>query len=309
MYQMQVRIREFEDKVADLYAAGRVPGFVHLSTGQEAVAAGACLALQRGDVISTNHRGHGHCIAKGGDPKRMMAEIFGRQEGYCLGVGGSMHIADLDLGILGANGVVGASIAIATGAAFAFQVLSNRHVAVCFFGEGATNSGAFHESLNLAALWKLPVVFICENNGYAELTPESVHRAHGSVAERAAAYGISNSTIDGTDAVVVYQHVYAAAEACRGGLGPVLVEATTNRWRGHFEGDLQTYRPAGEVDSIRLRDPVKVLAGRLTESNWADQQWFDTVRYEAIKEIESAIQFAEEGSPLDFEKLPGLVYA
>ncbi len=250
LYRTMLRIRRFEETASRLFAEGKLPGFIHLSIGQEAVAAGACAALHPDDVIAANHRSHGHCLAKGANPCRMMAELFGRREGYCQGVGGSMHIADLDQGILGANGIVGASIVIATGAAFGFQVRREKRVAAAFFGDGAANEGAFHEALNLAALWRLPAVYICENNGYGEMTPEAVHRAGPGIAARAAAYGIVGKVVDGTDALGVYQAVSEAVSSCRDGRGPVLLEARTNRWHGHFEGDRQAYRPAGELEAI-----------------------------------------------------------
>ncbi len=308
LYQTMLRIRVFEEAVGHLFTEGKLPGFVHLSLGQEAVAAGACAALRRDDVIATNHRGHGHCLAKGADPRRMMAELFGNQSGYSRGVGGSMHIADLDQGVLGANGIVGASILIASGAAFAFQVRHTDRVAVAFFGDGAANEGAFHEGLNLAALWRLPVIFLCENNGYAEMTPESVHHAGAGIAERGAAYGISGRTVDGTDALAVYDQMCDAVQRCRRGEGPVLLEAHTHRWRGHFEGDDQKYRSSAELEQVRQWDPIVKLSQQLLDRGWAERGWLDTVRSEIDHEIDAATTYGAAGSPLDFEAMMSQVY-
>jgi TPP-dependent pyruvate/acetoin dehydrogenase alpha subunit len=307
LYVVQLRIRRFEEQVASLFAAGRLPGFVHLSIGQEAVAAGACAALRQDDAIATNHRGHGHCLAKGGEPRRMMAELFGSRDGYCSGVAGSMHIADLDRGILGANGIVGAGILIATGAGLSFRNQGGDRVALAFFGDGAINGGAFHEGLNMAALWRLPVVYLCENNGYAELTPASVHTAGPGLAARAAAYGMASHRVDGTDALAVYDAVYAAAESCRRGDGPVLVEAVTNRWHGHFEGDQQAYRTSEELAGIRQQDPVARLRAQLESEGWADEAWFSSVEKEAQREITDSVTFAESGTSLELGEMLALV--
>lgn len=308
LYGTEVRIRRFEETVAQLFAQGRLPGFVHLSIGQEAVAAGACAALREDDVMATNHRGHGHCIAKGADPKRMMAELFGRREGYSGGVGGSMHIADLDRGILGANGIVGASILIATGAGLSCQVRRQGQVALAFFGDGAINEGAFHEGLNVAALWRLPVVYVCENNGYAEMTPAAVHSAGAGASARGAAYGVQTRVVDGTDALAVHDAVLEAATSARGGEGPCLVEARTNRWHGHFEGDQQGYRPPEELEAIRREDPIEILRRRLRDEGWADDAWMERVRREADEEMDGAMEYGAAGKPLAFAEMLSLVY-
>jgi acetoin:2,6-dichlorophenolindophenol oxidoreductase subunit alpha len=306
---MQVRIRRFEEEVARLFAEGRLPGFVHLSIGQEAVAAGACAALHDDDAIASNHRGHGHCLAKGGLPRMMMAELFGTRDGYCAGVGGSMHIADLERGILGANGIVGAGILIATGAGLSFQVEGSGRVALAFFGDGAMNEGAFHEGLNLAALWRLPVIYLCEHNGYAELTPSQVHTAGPGLGARAAAYGVDFESVDGSDALAVHKAVSAAADRCRAGLGPGLIEARTQRWHGHFEGDQQRYRSRDELTAIREQDPVARLGARLQGEGWADVAWMDQVAIEAEEEIRSAVEFGSAGEPLSSEEMLALVGA
>ncbi len=299
LYVTQLRIRRFEETVARLFAQGRLPGFVHLSIGQEAVAAGACAALRGDDVITSTHRGHAHCIAKGGDLGRMMAELFGGRDGYCAGLGGSMHIADLERGILGANGIVGAGIPIATGAAYAFQAQGMGRVALAFFGDGAVNEGAFHEGLNLAALWRLPVVYVCEDNGYAELTATDLHTAGPGVAARATAYGIRAEEVDGTDALAVHDVVARAAERCRAKEGPALVVARAPRWHGHFEGDPQRYRPVEELEEARRRDPVARLGRRLLAEGWADQGWLTSVTVDVEAEIAAAVAFAERSLPLE----------
>jgi acetoin:2,6-dichlorophenolindophenol oxidoreductase subunit alpha len=309
LYRTQVRIRRFEEEVARLFAEGRLPGFVHLSIGQEAVAAGACAALRDEDAIASNHRGHGHCLAKGGSPRRMMAELFGSRDGCCAGVGGSMHIADLERGILGANGIVGAGILIATGAGLSFQVEGSGRVALAFFGDGAINQGAFHEGLNLAALWRLPVVYLCENNGYAELTPSRVHTAGPGLAARAAAYAVGFQTVDGSDALAVHAAVAEAAEGCRAGSGPRLIEARTQRWHGHFEGDQQRYRSPDELTAIREQDPVARLGARLQAEGWADAAWRDAVATEAAEEMRAAVEFGAAGEPLSGAEMLALVGA
>jgi TPP-dependent pyruvate/acetoin dehydrogenase alpha subunit len=229
----------------------------------------------------------------------MLAELLGNAEGYCGGVGGSMHIADLSRGILGANGIVAAGLPIATGAAFAIKMQRRALVALAFFGDGAANEGAFHEALNLAALWKLPVVYLCENNRYAEMTPEAVHRAGATIAARGAAYGISGTVVDGTDVLAVYRAVVEAAGICRSGAGPVLLEAQTERWHGHFEGDAQKYRPAAELQQARARDPIQRLETHMRNAGWAEI-WFEEVRNEVVREWESALAFASAG------RAPGL---
>src|SRR5690606_23545711 len=229
-----------------LFAEGHIPGFLHLYLGQEAVAAGICVQLNKDDTITSTHRGHGHCIAKGVDVRRMMAELFGKSTGCCRGKGGSMHVAEVSLGILGANGIVGAGIPIAVGAALTAKIQGTGKIAVAFFGEGAAGTGYFHEGLNLAAVLKLPVGFVCESNQYAEFTPRSKHLPVETVASRAAAYGFPGVTVDGDDVLAVYAAFREAAARARGGEGPVLLECFTHRWSGHYEGDPQKYRPEGE---------------------------------------------------------------
>lgn len=260
LYRAMALIRHFEEAAGRLLASGELAGFLHLSIGQEAVAAGVCDALEQDDYITTTHRGHGHCIAKGARIDGMLAEIFARSTGYCGGRSGSMHVADPKVGILGANAIVGACIPIATGAAFASQVLGQRKVSVAFFGEGAVAEGVFHESLNLASLWRLPVLFVCENNAYAEMTPVAVHLAAPSVSNYAGPHRIPAECVDGNDVLAVREAALRAVDRAREGEGPTLLECRTYRWRGHFEGDAQRYRDKGEVAAWQERDPLLLLA-------------------------------------------------
>src|SRR5882672_2794849 len=240
-------IRAFEQRVSSLYRAAEIPGFIHTSLGQEAVAVGVCAALHDDDWIATTHRGHGHCLAKGADVDGAMAELFGKATGLCKGKGGSMHIADPRQGILGANAIVGASLPLATGAGLSSRLLGGDGVAVAFFGEGAVNQGTFHESVNLAAVWELPVVFVCENNGYAEFTDSRTMSRREGVAALGPAYGLRGTVVDGNDVEAVLGAAQDAVDSCRRGGGPRLLEAETYRWQGHYEGDPQTYKSAEEA--------------------------------------------------------------
>jgi 2-oxoisovalerate dehydrogenase E1 component len=283
-------IRRFEEAVRDLLQMGRLDGFVHLSIGHEAVAAGVCAALRPDDTISSTHRGHGHLIAKGGDLERMFAELFGRETGYCHGRGGSMHIADLKLGILGANGIVGGGIPLAVGAAFAHQRQGSDRVSVAFFGDGGVNQGAFHESLNLAAVWQLPAIFVCENNGYAASVPQVKHQRNPRIADRAIGYGMPGVTVDGNDALAVYEAAREAVERARSGGGPALIECKTYRHYAHA-GLRADERPADEVASWRERDPVLALT-RLYDELAGDREEIerriDTAIEQAIASAETA---------------------
>jgi TPP-dependent pyruvate/acetoin dehydrogenase alpha subunit len=261
------RIRAFEECVSRYFKEGQIPGFVHVSTGQEAVAAGVCGALARGDFITTNHRGHGHCIAKGADTTAMMAELFGRATGTCRGKGGSMHIADPRLGILGANGIVAAGLPIAVGAALAALRRGTGAVAVAFAGEGAVASGAFHEALTLAAVWRAPVLFVIENNRYAEFTDSEAMWWGAPVVERALAYGLQGAEqVDGNDVHLVRAAAERAIAACRAGSGPCLIEALTYRHHGHYEGDPARYREESELERWRQRDPLLIATRALQEA-------------------------------------------
>ncbi len=292
LFEVMALIRAFETRVSELYRDGDIPGFVHTSLGQEAIAAGVGAALREDDYLATTHRGHGHVVAKGADVDRMMAELFAKGTGLCHGKGGSMHVADPARGILGANAIVGASVPLAVGAALSSKLLRQGRVAVSFFGEGAVNQGAFHEAANLAAIWDLPVILVCENNVYAEFTDSRTMARVPSVAERAAAYGIAAVVVDGNDVEAVHRATLDAAERCRSGEGPVLIEAETYRWHGHYEGDAQPYKPEDESTAWRERDPL-LRAGRLlVERGEADEDEHERVRREARERIDQAVEAA-----------------
>jgi pyruvate dehydrogenase E1 component alpha subunit len=302
-------IRRFEEAVDDLFARGLMHGTMHLSIGQEASATGACLALREDDAITSTHRGHGHCIGKGADLVRMMAELLAKETGYCRGRGGSMHIADVETGNLGANGIVAGGIPIATGAALAFQLRGEDRVVACFFGDGATNEGAFHEAANLAAIWKLPVVFICENNKYGMSfsTEKSIAIEH--IAERAAAYGFPGVTVDGNDVVAVYEAVQSAVDRARAGDGPTLVESVTYRWKGHSKSDKNLYRTKDEIAEWRADDPIPdfeqkaVASGLLTESD------LDEIRSGVLQRMRDAVREANAAPDADPSDLLDAVFA
>lgn len=308
LHRMMLLIRAFEQKASALYREGSLPGFIHLSIGQEACAAGACAALEPGDWITSTHRGHGHCLAKGADPARMMAELFARVDGYSKGRGGSMHIADVARGVLGANGIVGQSVPLAVGAAWSAQVKKTGSVALAFFGEGASSAGAVHEAMNMAALWKLPVVFFCEANGYAELSPYEVHVPIESVATRAAAYGFPGMLVDGNDVAAVYDAVRRAAARARAGEGPSLIEARTLRWHGHYEGDPQTYKKAADKPGANLADPIVIFGERLRDFG-IDAAVEAEARAWAEAEVARAIAFAEASAAPGAAALLEDVYA
>jgi TPP-dependent pyruvate/acetoin dehydrogenase alpha subunit len=258
-----VLIRRFEERASQLRAAGLVPGFLHPCIGQEAVAVGVCAALGPNDVLTSTHRGHGHLLARGAGPAKMYAELFARVDGYNKAKGGSLHMIDAELGFLGANGIVGGGIPLATGAALQLHRRGAKAIAVSFFGDGATNEGSFHESLNLAALWKLPVLYVCENNLYGEFTRQDRHQVLRDVADRAASYGMPGAVVDGNDVLAVRRVAADAVSRARRGDGPTLIEAKTYRYRGHFEGDMARYRPAEEVAHWMARDPIELLWQRL----------------------------------------------
>lgn len=292
MYRQMWRIRAFEEQVVELYKRNLIRGSAHVYLGQEAVAVGVCAALEPGDLITSTHRGHGHCIAKGGDPKPMMAELLGKATGYCKGKGGSMHIADLSIGILGANGIVGGGLTIATGAALSCQYLENRKVVVCFFGDGAINQGPFHESANLAAIWKLPLVFVCENNVYALSTRVNEAVAIPDLAQRAVAYGFPGISVDGDDVLAVYEAAQEAVERARTGQGPSLIVARTYRWEGHMIGDPQLYRSKEEVEEHKKRGPIVRFRAKLLEMGILSEEEATAIREEARTEMREAVEYA-----------------
>jgi TPP-dependent pyruvate/acetoin dehydrogenase alpha subunit len=292
LFATMALVRAFETKVAELYRDGEIPGFVHTSLGQEAVAAGVGGALAEGDYVATTHRGHGHCLARGMEVDGMMAELFARGAGVCHGKGGSMHIADPSRGVLGANAIVGASLPLAVGAGLSSKRLAQGRVAVAFFGEGAVNQGAFHEAVNLAAIWDLPVLLVCENNIYAEFSDSRTLTRVPRVVDRCGAYGIEAETVDGNDVAAVYRLTQQAAERCRAGKGPFLIEAETYRWHGHYEGDSQPYKPDDEVASWRERDPLEVSTARLTAAGEASAQELQALREDAAKLVDAAVERA-----------------
>lgn len=293
MYEQMQTIREFEERAGKEFASGKVPGFVHLYAGEEAVAVGVCSNLTDDDFITSHHRGHGHCIAKGVDIREMVAELLGREAGACRGKGGSMHIADVHKGMLGANGIVGGGFPLATGAGLTAKTNGRGQVAVCFFGDGAANQGTFHESLNLAGIWQLPVIYVAENNGYAESTPVTYHMSCRDIAERAAGYHMPGVTVDGLDVLAVYEAASEAIARARRGEGPSLIECKTYRYHGHFEGDTITYRTKEEVDSYRARDPIQRLRSFMLEHGFATAQELDAIDQQVQEKIEDAWNFAE----------------
>lgn len=295
LYRRMVRIRRFEERVARLYAEGQIPGMVHLCIGQEATAVGVCAVLRPGDWISTTHRGHGHHIARGARLGPMFAELLGREGGVCHGRSGCLHLTDMSVGSLGAFGIVGASCIVAPGAALSAVLRGEDSVAVAFFGEGATGQGMFHEAVNLAAAWKLPVVFVCENNLYSEATPYAQVAPPVPVAERAAAYGIPGRQVDGNDVLAVRQAAAEAVARARAGEGPSLLECLTYRWRGHYEGDPETYRSPDEVEEWRNRCPIARLRAHLLEQG-VEAGVLDEIEVQVASEVEAAVEEAQ-GSP------------
>ena len=296
MYEKMRVIRAFEDKLHEFFAAGEIPGFVHLYAGEEAVAVGVTTALNPDDYVTSTHRGHGHCLAKDVDLNAMLAEIYGRTTGVCKGKGGSMHIADVSRGMLGANGIVGAGAPIAAGAALAAKLLKSGQVSVCYFGDGASNQGTLHESMNMAAIWDLPCIFVCENNGYAEATSPTYATKVENIADRAAGYGIPGVVVDGQNVIAVYAVARRAVQRARDGEGPTLIEAKTYRYYGHFEGDAMKYRTAEELDSYRQRDPLKVFREEIAPQAGISSEDLQTINAEADRRLQAAIQFAKSSS-------------
>ena len=288
-------IRKFEEGAEESYTRGLIHGTMHLSIGQEASAVGACMALGDADKITSTHRGHGHCVAKGANVSRMFAEFFGKESGYCRGRGGSMHIADVEKGNLGANGIVGGGLPIAVGAALSAKRLGTGAVTVCFFGDGANNEGAFHEALNMAAIWKLPVVFVCENNKYGMSTSTERSTAVRRIATRADAYAMPGVTVDGNDFSAVSEAMDAAVARARAGEGPSLVESMTYRWRGHSKSDRNRYRSKEEIADWMARDPIVRMADMLVEHGIATREEIAGLEAGADREIAEAIEFAKTG--------------
>ena len=312
LYMTMLRIRHFEDRIVYLYAHGEVPGLAHLYVGEEAVAAGVCATLRDDDYITSTHRGHGHVLAKGADPKYMMAELFGRKTGYCKGKGGSMHIADMEKGILGANGIAGGGLPIAVGAGWSAKWRRTDQVTACFFGDGASNNGTFHESLNLASLHKLPVIFVCENNLYGISVSQTKHQPITDVADRAVSYDMPGVVLDGNDVVAVFSATAEAVTRARAGGGPTLIECKTYRWRGHHEGDPnqgERYRTKDEIDTWKAKCPIELLAKKLTKGKSATKKKLRAIEKDVIAEIDAAVAFAKDSEFPDINDMYEDVYS
>jgi len=309
LYGKMLEIRFFEEKVFELYAQNLVPGTIHLYAGEEAVAVGVCSNLRQDDYITSTHRGHGHCIAKGADLKRTMAEILGKKTGYCKGKGGSMHIADFTIGMLGATAVVGAGLPIAVGAGLSVKLRKTDQVVACFFGEGASNQGTFHESINMASVWALPVIFVCENNLYAMGTRQSRVMNIQNIADRAIGYGIPGTVADGNDVLTVYEATQNAVERARKGEGPTLLECKTYRQKGHSRVDPARYRPKEEVEEWLAKDPIERLKTKLRESGVLTDSEIQQIEKEALDKVEEAVKFAVESSYPSSEEALEDIYA
>ena len=308
LHQMYI-IRAFEEKAEQLYTLGKIHGTMHLSIGMEASAVGAIAALRPDDLILSTHRGHGHCIAKGADLNRMVAEFMGKEAGYCRGRGGSMHIADVEGGNLGANGVVGGGIPIAVGVGLSLKMQKRDQIILCFFGDGAANLGPFHEALNMAAIWKLPVVYVCENNQYAMSFSVKKAFAIEHISDRAAAYGMPGTTVDGNDVLAVYQAVSQAVEQARAGAGHSLIENVTYRWRGHSKSDANRYRTREEIESWKQKCPIKRFRARLVKEKVLTEEDADQIEQEAYAAIDAAVAFAEASPEPTLETIEEGVYA
>jgi pyruvate dehydrogenase E1 component alpha subunit len=285
-------IRFFEEKIEEFFMQNMIGGTIHLYIGEEAVAVGACSALEKEDYIISTHRGHGHCIAKGGDSRKMMAEILGKETGYCRGKGGSMHVSDIEIGNLGANGIVGAGIPIATGAGLALKMQERKNVIVCFFGDGAANTGSFHEGINLASVYSLPVIFVCENNCYAISSSVDNTFCISNISDRAQAYGIPGISIDGMDVIGVYEAMVNAVARARKGGGPTFIECMTYRFKGHYIGDPGTYRTKVELSEWKKKDPIKRLAATLKKNKILSVKDIGQIEEKAKERITEAETFA-----------------
>jgi len=308
-YRLMLVIRRFEDVLDQLFGEGVIVGTSHFCAGQEACAVGAVAALRPSDLVSSNHRGHGHFLAKGGEPRRLMAELFGKATGYAGGRGGSQHMAEFSLGFLGTHGITGGMIPVATGAALSQKLLNTGNVVLCFFGDGATGSGAFHEAVNMGAIWELPIVYFCENNLYAMSMPVAEAFKVTSIAERAAAYGLPGVVVDGNDYFAVREATGEAAEHARSAHGPTLVEAHTYRYYGHSKSDDCGYRSAEEEAAWRARDPLKLMRERLIAEGSLTEAAAEALAQEAEQIIADAIEFARNSPDPDPETLCDGVFA
>ena len=308
LYRTMVRIRTFEETAHKEFLKGEMPGFLHLYSGEEAIAVGVMSVLEPDDYVSTHHRGHGHLIAKGADTKRMFAELFGKVDGFCKGKGGSMHIADSSLNVLGANGIVGACVHIGTGAAFACKQKKNGRIAVTFMGDASTNRGTFHEALNLASIWELPAVYVVENNLYGVANCQRDYMKIENVADRAASYGFPGVVVDGNDVLAVREAAAEAVDRARSGRGPTLVECKTWRHWGHFIGDAATYRDPAEHQAWLKRDPLILCAGLLRSKDWATDSDLQEIQAEADTEMREALKFGKDSPYPSLDELTADVY-
>jgi len=294
LYESMLRIRRFEETAIDVFAAGKIPGFIHSYIGQEAIAAGVCAALRPTDYITGTHRGHGHCLAKGMRMDRMMAELYGKRTGYNKGKGGSMHIADFSCGLLGCNGIVAGGIGLATGAAWGSQLQKNGRVVACFFGDGAMNRGSFHEAVNVASIWSLPIVYVVEANGWGISMPTSAAINLTDISERAKAYGIPGVSVDGYDVLAVYEAAEAAVARARQGEGPTLLVCYATRIRPHDEGDPQTYRPREDIEEAKRNDPLPRYRSFLLDNGILEEAEMKDIEERVEAEVEAALKFADE---------------
>jgi pyruvate dehydrogenase E1 component alpha subunit len=309
MFRSMAEIRAFETRAYELYREGVMRGTTHAYVGEEAIAVGVCSALRQHDTITSTHRGHGHCIAKGGNMSMMMAELLGKETGYSGGKGGSMHIADVDKGILGANGIVGGGMGIATGAGLSAKLLNNGRVSVCFFGDGALNQGILHESMNLAAIWKLPVIYVCENNQFAMSARVQQMTAVPDPADRAIAYGIPGQNIDGMDVLAVFRAASEAVERARAGQGPSFIVATTYRFLGHHVGDPLNYRTKEEVDPWREKDAIERLRNNLVDNGIATEEETRDIERDVQAQVDTASTDAKAAAEPDAANLMTDIYA
>jgi len=297
LYELMLKIRMFEERVTREFRKGDMPGFVHTYIGAEAVSAGICIHLTDEDYISSTHRGHGHCIAKGCSFRGMLAELYGRETGLCKGRGGSMHIADFDRGMLGANAIVGGGIGLATGGALASQIRQSNGVSVSFFGDGACNQGILHETMNLASIWQLPLIFVCENNGWAESTPTEYSTSVSNIAERAKGYGFPGFVVDASNVEAVYDVAGNAVHRARNGKGPTLIEAKIGRMGGHYLGDPEGYRPREHKKEARSKDPIPILEAKLTDENIQTPEDILLIKERIALALDDAVAYAID-SPL-----------
>jgi pyruvate dehydrogenase E1 component alpha subunit len=309
LYTSMLKVRNFEEAMGVLFREKHLVGFLHLSIGQEAVAVGTCSALNQDDYLTLTHRGHGQMVAKGSDLKRMAAELLGKETGYCKGKGGSVHLADFSQGILGANGVIGAGIVIATGAAMSIKIQKTNQIAVSFLGDGQVNQGAFHEGMNYAAVRKLPVLFVCENNQYAVSTSSEKSMSSESIAARAAAYGMDACSIDGMNVLLVYDTIQKAAEKARNGGGPSFIECMTYRYHGHWEGETTDLRPVEEKEKWRKRDPIIRLEKSLTMQKSASAEELGEIKNDVINQVADAVRFAEQSPFPDISETTKGIYS